>query len=51
MRNNISILLCLIVLFTGCSTAARLKKADRKYENGEYFAASEIYRKSNSKTD
>ena len=49
MRNKISILLCLVVLLTGCSTAARLKKADRKYENGEYFAASEIYRKNNSK--
>lgn len=43
------ILLCLIVLLTGCSTVARLKKADRKYENGEYFAASEIYRKNNGK--
>ena len=49
MRNKISILLCLVLLLTGCSTAARLKKADRKYENGEYFAASEIYRKNNSK--
>ena len=49
MRNKISILLCVIVLLAGCSTAARLKKADRKYENGEYFAASEIYRKNNSK--
>jgi peptidoglycan-associated lipoprotein len=37
------------VLLAGCSTAARLKKADRKYENGEYYAASELYRKSNSK--
>ena len=43
------ILLLLVVILTGCSTAARLKKADRKYENGEYFAASEIYRKNNSK--
>ncbi len=43
------ILLCLVLLLTGCSTAARLKKADRKYDNGEYFAASEIYRKNNSK--
>ena len=49
MRNKISILLCLVLLLTGCSTAARLKKADRKYENGEYFAACEMYRKSNSK--
>ena len=49
MRNKISILLCLIVLLAGCSTASRLKKADRKYENGEYFAASEIYRKNNGK--
>ena len=43
------ILFCLILLLTGCSTAARLKKADRKYENGEYFAACEIYRKNSSK--
>ncbi len=49
MRNKISILLCLVLLLTGCSTAARLKKADRKYENGEYYAASELYRKSNGK--
>ncbi len=49
MRNKISILLCLVVLLAGCSTAARLKKADKKYENGEYFAASEIYRKNNGK--
>ena len=39
----------MVLLLTGCSTAARLKKADRKYENGEYFAACEMYRKSNSK--
>ena len=49
MKNKISILLILIVLLTGCSTTARLKKADRKYENGEYFAASEIYRKNSGK--
>ena len=50
MRKQIYyILLCLVLVLTGCSTAARLKKADRKYENGEYFAASEIYRKNNSK--
>ena len=42
MRKQIYyILLCLVLVLTGCSTAARLKKADRKYENGEYFAASD----------
>ena len=43
------VLLCWVLLLTGCGTTARLKKADRKYENGEYFAASEIYRKNNGK--
>lgn len=38
-----------ILLLTGCSTAARLKKADRKYSNGEYYAAADIYRKTQSK--
>lgn len=47
MRNTL--LFALIFLLTGCSTAARLKKADRKYGNGEYYAASEIYRKNQSK--
>lgn len=39
----------LVVLLSGCSTSAQLKKADRKYENGEYFAASELYRKNQNK--
>ena len=42
--------LCLILLaLVGCSTAARLKKADKLYENGEYYAASEKYKKLQNK--
>ena len=49
VKNTYCIYFVLLFLLTGCSTAARLKKADRRYENGEYYAASEIYRKTQSK--
>lgn len=32
------------LILSGCSTAARLKKADRCYANGEYYAAADIYK-------
>ena len=32
-------------LFSSCSVNRRLKKADKKYEIGEYFAASDMYKK------
>lgn len=35
----------IVIVLTGCSTAARLKKADRRYANGEYYAAADIYKK------
>lgn len=34
-----------VVVLTGCSTAARLKKADKRYTNGEYYAAADIYKR------
>lgn len=37
--------LSLAVLLASCSVSARLKKADRTYANGEYFAAADIYKK------
>lgn len=40
-----SFLVLLALLFGGCSTASRLKKADRRYANGEYYAAADIYRR------
>jgi len=37
-------------LFQGCGPAALLKKADKKYEIGEYYSASEMYKRLYSKT-
>ncbi|MDL2290015.1 OmpA family protein [Paludibacteraceae bacterium OttesenSCG-928-F17] len=37
------------LLLQGCGVKARLKKADRHYEVGEYYTAGEIYRKSYGK--
>ena len=30
--------------FSACSISARVKRADRKYQIGEYYAASEMYK-------
>ena len=51
MKRYSSYIILLIILSTlvGCSTAARLKKADKLYDNGEYYAASEKYKKLQSK--
>lgn len=38
-------MLVAVVLLAGCSTAARLKKADRRYANGEYYAAADVYKR------
>ena len=38
-------ILSVVFLLQGCSTAARLKKADKKYDNGEYFAAADLYKR------
>lgn len=44
------ILILFTVIFTqGCSLNSHLKKADKQYEAGEYFAAGESYRKLFSK--
>lgn len=46
MRFKYLILLLLpALLFSGCSTKQKLKKADKKYEVGEYFNAATIYNK------
>lgn len=39
----------MLVSLNGCSTAARIRKADKLYDNGEYYAASEKYKKLQSK--
>lgn len=49
-KSNIVVLLSGIVLMcASCSVSARLKKADRTYDNGEYFAAADIYKKTQSR--
>lgn len=35
---------------TGCSLSARIKKADKRYEIGEYYAAGDMYKQLYSKT-
>lgn len=39
------ILLLTTAVLLSCSVTARLKKADKRYEQGEYFTAGEMYRK------
>lgn len=41
---QISFILCIATLFSSCSIAARVKRADKKYNIGEYYAASEMYK-------
>ncbi len=41
--------LSLAVLLASCSVSARLRKADRLYANGEYFAAVDVYKKTQSR--
>ncbi len=48
-RVNLIVVCVLCFVLTGCGTAARLRKADRRFEYGEYHAASEIYRKTQGK--
>jgi len=43
-------MLAVSFLFQGCGPAALLKKADKKYEIGEYYSASEMYKRLYSKT-
>ena len=33
----------IVCFFSSCSVSARLKKADKRYEIGEYYAAAELY--------
>lgn len=35
---------CLMVGFSSCSVSARIKRADKRYNIGEYYQASEMYR-------
>ncbi|MFI3296670.1 MAG: OmpA family protein [bacterium] len=48
-RVNLIVVFLLCLVLTGCGTAARLRKADRRFDYGEYYSASEIYRKTQSK--
>jgi peptidoglycan-associated lipoprotein len=38
------IFLCIAILLQGCGIKARIKKADKRFEIGEYYAAGELYR-------
>jgi len=38
-------ILAVAFLLQGCGPAARLKKADKKYEIGEYYAAADLYKR------
>ena len=52
MNNKLSFFLLIIVstiLLEGCSLKSRIYKADKKFEVGEYFAASENYKRFFSK--
>ena len=52
MRNSffIVIVLAATLLIQGCGPAAQLKKADKKYEIGEYFTAADLYKRLYSRT-
>ena len=46
LRLRYLLICCLSAFFLlSCSVSARLKKADKYYEQGEYFSAGEAYRK------
>jgi len=38
------IFVCTAILFQSCGIKARIKKADKRFEIGEYYAAGELYR-------
>jgi len=44
------LILAVAFLFQGCGPAARLKKADKKFEIGEYYAAADLYKRLFSST-
>lgn len=48
-RHIILVLTALLVLLSGCSVKRQLKKADKKFEIGEYFNASSIYNRAYTK--
>ena len=43
------ILLAAAVLFSGCGIKKRIKKADKRFEVGEYYTAGDIYKSSYSR--
>lgn len=47
--SGIFLLLLVSVLAQGCGVKARLKKADKRYELGEYYAAGDLYKRSYGK--
>ena len=49
LKTTYLLLMILVVLLSGCSTASRIRKADQRYEAGEYYVAAERYRKVQNK--
>lgn len=44
VKKNIYLLVILSIVLQGCGVKARIKKADRQFELGEYYSAGDIYR-------
>jgi peptidoglycan-associated lipoprotein len=45
---HIIILLSISILMISCGVSAQLKKADKRYDIGEYYSAADLYRKAQS---
>lgn len=45
IKHSFVILLFATILLQGCSIAARISKADKRYEVGEYFVAADLYKR------
>lgn len=42
--------IALVIVLQGCGSAAQLKKADKKFEIGEYYTAADLYKRLYSRT-
>jgi len=44
-KSSVFIFMALTILLEGCSLGARIKRADKRYDFGEYYAAGELYKR------
>ena len=44
LKITVSTLLLVTILFAGCGIGARIKKADKRFEVGEYATAGDLYK-------